>query len=71
MIGSSGPAYATPRVLEKAGLNLSDIDVFEFHEAFAGQVPPLFHFVLHSFLVPGTGVTHHACEMHSWHGVAV
>lgn len=33
-----GPAYATPRVLEKAGLNLSDIDVFEFHEAFAGQI---------------------------------
>eukprot|EP00061_Rhincodon_typus_P015668 g43471.t1 len=30
-----GPAYATPRVLEKAGLTLEDIDVFEFHEAFA------------------------------------
>eukprot|EP01137_Pigoraptor_chileana_P034010 Opistho-2@25902 len=33
-----GPAYATPRVLEKAGLTLKDIDVFEIHEAFAGQV---------------------------------
>ncbi|RDD45855.1 Trifunctional enzyme subunit beta, mitochondrial [Trichoplax sp. H2] len=33
-----GPAYATPAVLKKAGLNLSDIDVFEFHEAFAGQI---------------------------------
>lgn len=33
-----GPAYATPRVLERAGLSLQDIDVFEFHEAFAGQV---------------------------------
>src|SRR5699024_6637715 len=33
-----GPAYATPRVLEKMGLTLSDIDVFEFHEAFAGQI---------------------------------
>ena len=29
------PAYATPKVLMKAGLKLSDIDVFEFHEAFA------------------------------------
>ncbi|CAG2111943.1 unnamed protein product [Medioppia subpectinata] len=33
-----GPAYATPRILEKAGLTLKDIDVFEFHEAFAGQI---------------------------------
>ncbi|XP_056019993.1 trifunctional enzyme subunit beta, mitochondrial-like [Ostrea edulis] len=33
-----GPAYATPRVLEKAGLAMSDISVFEFHEAFAGQI---------------------------------
>ena len=29
------PAYATPKVLEKASLKLSDIDVFEYHEAFA------------------------------------
>lgn len=33
-----GPAYATPKVLERAGLKLSDIDVFEYHEAFAGQI---------------------------------
>ncbi|NWV82491.1 ECHB enzyme, partial [Dasyornis broadbenti] len=33
-----GPSYATSKVLEKAGLTLSDIDVFEFHEAFAGQI---------------------------------
>lgn len=33
-----GPAYATPNVLDKMGLTLSDIDVFEFHEAFAGQI---------------------------------
>ncbi|RZF36617.1 hypothetical protein LSTR_LSTR007320 [Laodelphax striatellus] len=33
-----GPAYATPTVLEKAGLVVKDIDVWEFHEAFAGQI---------------------------------
>jgi len=33
-----GPAYATPRILEKNGLTLNDIDVFEYHEAFAGQI---------------------------------
>ncbi|XP_054910497.1 trifunctional enzyme subunit beta, mitochondrial [Poeciliopsis prolifica] len=33
-----GPTYATPKVLERAGLSMSDIDVFEFHEAFAGQI---------------------------------
>lgn len=33
-----GPAYATPKVLDNARINLSDIDVFELHEAFAGQV---------------------------------
>ncbi|MCI4395710.1 hypothetical protein PGIGA_G00195020 [Pangasianodon gigas] len=33
-----GPTYATPKVLEKSGLTLADIDVFEFHEAFAGQI---------------------------------
>ena len=35
---SPGPAYATPKVLEMAGLKLSDISVFEYHEAFAGQL---------------------------------
>ncbi|XP_010946830.1 trifunctional enzyme subunit beta, mitochondrial [Camelus bactrianus] len=33
-----GPTYATPKVLEKAGLTLNDIDAFEFHEAFSGQI---------------------------------
>ncbi|CAG9859487.1 unnamed protein product [Phyllotreta striolata] len=33
-----GPAYGTPRILEKAGLTPKDIDVWEFHEAFAGQI---------------------------------
>jgi len=33
-----GPTYASPKVLDKAGLKMSDIDVFEFHEAFAGQI---------------------------------
>jgi len=33
-----GPAYAIPNVLGKAGLNLRDIDVWEVHEAFAGQI---------------------------------
>jgi len=33
-----GPAYATPKLLNKAKLALGDIDVFEYHEAFAGQI---------------------------------
>ncbi len=33
-----GPTFATAKLLEKTGLTLNDIDVFEFHEAFAGQV---------------------------------
>jgi len=33
-----GPAYGIARLLEKAGLKPSDIDVWEIHEAFAGQV---------------------------------
>lgn len=33
-----GPAYGTPLILEKAGLTMKDIDVWEFHEAFAGQI---------------------------------
>uniref|UniRef100_A0AAR2L5Y3 Trifunctional enzyme subunit beta, mitochondrial n=1 Tax=Pygocentrus nattereri TaxID=42514 RepID=A0AAR2L5Y3_PYGNA len=32
------PTYAIPKVLERSGLTLADIDAFEFHEAFAGQV---------------------------------
>ncbi|MHC1725524.1 MAG: thiolase family protein [Syntrophobacteraceae bacterium] len=33
-----GPAYTVPKLLEKTGTALSSIDVFEFHEPFAGQV---------------------------------
>ena len=32
------PAYAVPKLLKKAGLSFEDIDFFEIHEAFAGQV---------------------------------
>ena len=33
-----GPAYAIAKLLEKNKMTLNDIDVFEIHEAFAGQV---------------------------------
>jgi acetyl-CoA acyltransferase len=33
-----GPALAVPRALERAGLELSDIDLIEMHEAFGAQV---------------------------------
>ncbi len=33
-----GPAFAVPRVLDEMNLEIGDIDVFEFHEAFAGQI---------------------------------
>merc|ERR1719262_1130154 len=33
-----GPTYATTKVLQRAGLTLKDMDVIEFHEAFAGQI---------------------------------
>lgn len=32
------PAYAVPRMLDKAGLTLQDFDFYEIHEAFASQV---------------------------------
>ncbi|KAI6180532.1 Trifunctional enzyme subunit beta, mitochondrial [Aphelenchoides besseyi] len=32
------PAYVIPRLLEKSGLSMKDVDVWEIHEAFAGQV---------------------------------
>lgn len=31
----TGPLYATPKVLDKAGLSIDDIDIFEVNEAFA------------------------------------
>jgi acetyl-CoA C-acetyltransferase len=33
-----GPAYAVPAALERAGLQLTDIDLIELNEAFAAQV---------------------------------
>ena len=40
--GSEGllmaPAYAMPRMLERAGMTLQDFDLYEMHEAFASQV---------------------------------
>ncbi len=33
-----GPSYATPLALERAGMQLSDIDLIDMHEAFAAQV---------------------------------
>ena len=32
-----GPAFAIPRVLEKAGLKTGDVDIYEINEAFASQ----------------------------------
>jgi acetyl-CoA C-acetyltransferase len=32
------PAYAMPRMLDRAGLGLQDFDLYEIHEAFAAQV---------------------------------
>lgn len=34
----TAPSVAIPRAVEKAGLNLNDIDIFEINEAFASQV---------------------------------
>ncbi|XP_023171756.2 trifunctional enzyme subunit beta, mitochondrial [Drosophila hydei] len=33
-----GPAYGIPKLLKKAGLALKDVDTWEIHEAFAGQI---------------------------------
>jgi fatty acid oxidation complex beta subunit FadI len=33
-----GPTFATSKVLQKTGLTLDEMDVIEFHEAFAGQI---------------------------------
>ena len=33
-----GPAYAIPKLLKRNNISLNDIDVFEIHEAFAGQI---------------------------------
>lgn len=33
-----GPAYAIPKLMARTGLKVKDIDVWEIHEAFAGQI---------------------------------
>ena len=33
-----GPAFAVPKALDRAGLSMADIDLWEIHEAFASQV---------------------------------
>jgi acetyl-CoA acyltransferase len=33
-----GPAYAVPKALERAGVTLADMDLLDFHEAFAAAV---------------------------------
>ncbi|MGE0788996.1 MAG: acetyl-CoA C-acyltransferase FadI [Sandaracinaceae bacterium] len=33
-----GPSYATPKALDAAGIELSDLDLIDMHEAFAAQV---------------------------------
>lgn len=38
-----GPAFAIPKVLDESGLTIEDIDVFELHEAFAGQMVTVLH----------------------------
>ena len=48
------PAYATPKLLDKLGLQLSDIDVFEYHEAFAvskAHKQTHIHNIIHSNLL--------------------
>lgn len=37
LLMGDGPAYAIPAVLEKAGLKVEEVDVFEINEAFASQ----------------------------------
>jgi acetyl-CoA acyltransferase len=38
VLALTGPIPATPRILKKAGISLSDIDLFEINEAFASVV---------------------------------
>lgn len=38
-----GPAIAIPQLFDRNGISLGDIDVFEFHEAFAGQMLTVLH----------------------------
>jgi acetyl-CoA acetyltransferase len=43
-----GPALAIPKALEKAGLSLADIDLYEINEAFASQ----FHYCVNELRIP-------------------
>jgi acetyl-CoA acyltransferase 1 len=43
-----GPALAIPRAVEKAGLSLADIGLFEINEAFASQ----FHYCVEELRIP-------------------
>ena len=36
-----GPVFAVPRLLERHGLKIDDIDLWELNEAFASPVPLL------------------------------
>ncbi|MEG6523724.1 thiolase family protein [Desulfotomaculum sp. 1211_IL3151] len=38
MVMGLGPAYGIPKLLNKVGLKMTDIDLYEINEAFAGQV---------------------------------
>ena len=33
-----GPTYGIPKILDKAGLKMSDVDTWEIHEAFAVSI---------------------------------
>ena len=37
LVSSVGPAFAIPKVLQKAGISKDDVDFFEINEAFASQ----------------------------------
>lgn len=56
-----GPAYAVTRLMHRNGLRAIDVDVWEIHEAFAGQVLANLaamesdRFLSESVRLPGTG----------------
>jgi acetyl-CoA acyltransferase 1 len=43
-----GPAYAIPKVLKRAGIEMSDVDLFEVNEAFAS----MFGYLIDQFGLP-------------------
>ena len=44
-----GPVYAIPKAIKQAGLEISQIDLFEINEAFASQVCVAFAFLTVSY----------------------